>query len=86
MAKIRVLPPGSAEKPNLPVRYLFLSVNDCACLTHQSVIQLCPRASLSLDSAENKPWSFITALASRCAQLTAGPFGPFDKVVNTLGS
>lgn len=86
MAKTRVLPAGSAEKPSLPVSHLFSPVTVSAMFSIQLVIHSCPRARLSFVIDEYNVWSDTTAFASRCAQLTAGPFGPLDNVVNTLGS
>lgn len=86
MAKTRVLPPGSAEKPSLPVIHRFSSTTDSAMYSIHLVIHCCPRASLSflIDVCNDR--SDVTAFASKCALATAGPFGPLDSVVNTLGS
>jgi hypothetical protein len=86
MAKTRVLPAGSAEKPNLPVTHSPLSTTVVVIFISHLVIQLWFKPSLNFSIALNKTLSAITAQASRCALLTAGPLGPLDKVVNTLGS
>jgi hypothetical protein len=86
MAKTLVLPAGSALKPSLPVIHLFSPMTVSAIFSIHSVIQFCFNALLSFFIDEYRTGSAITALASRCEQLIAEPFGPFDKVVNTLGS